>query len=98
MSTILHALTQLASTELTDGQLLGRYVTTGDAAAFETLVRRHGPMVRQADAVLLLAAHRPAHGVSFPPELNDRFGGIQAGQAVIVAVGATQDGEGCSRP
>jgi RNA polymerase sigma factor (sigma-70 family) len=45
MSTILHALTQLAGTELTDGQLLGRYVTTGDAVAFETLVRRHGPMV-----------------------------------------------------
>src|SRR6516165_8078426 len=45
MSTILHVLTQLASAELTDGQLLGRYVTTRDAAAFETLVRRHGPMV-----------------------------------------------------
>jgi RNA polymerase sigma factor (sigma-70 family) len=45
MSTLLHTLTQLASTELTDGQLLGRYLTTRDAAAFETLVRRHGPMV-----------------------------------------------------
>jgi RNA polymerase sigma factor (sigma-70 family) len=45
MSTILHALTQHASTQLTDGQLLDRYVTTGDAATFETLVRRHGPMV-----------------------------------------------------
>jgi RNA polymerase sigma factor (sigma-70 family) len=45
MSTILHTLTQLVSTELTDGQLLGRYVTTRDAAAFEILVRRHGPMV-----------------------------------------------------
>jgi RNA polymerase sigma factor (sigma-70 family) len=45
MPTILHALTQLASTGLSDGQLLSRYVTTRDAAAFETLVRRHGPMV-----------------------------------------------------
>jgi RNA polymerase sigma factor (sigma-70 family) len=45
MSTFLHALTQHASTHLTDGQLLGRYVTTRDAATFETLVRRHGPMV-----------------------------------------------------
>jgi RNA polymerase sigma factor (sigma-70 family) len=45
MPTLLHALTQLASAELTDGQLLDRYVATHDAAAFETLVRRHGPMV-----------------------------------------------------
>jgi RNA polymerase sigma factor (sigma-70 family) len=45
MPTILHALTQQASSQLSDGQLLDRYVTTGDAATFETLVRRHGPMV-----------------------------------------------------
>jgi RNA polymerase sigma factor (sigma-70 family) len=45
MSTFLHGLTQHASTQLTDGQLLGRYVTRRDAATFETLVRRHGPMV-----------------------------------------------------
>jgi hypothetical protein len=43
--------------------------------------------------VLLLAARLPAHGVSFPPELNDRFGGIPAGQAVIVTFGATQVGD-----
>jgi RNA polymerase sigma factor (sigma-70 family) len=30
---------------LTDGRLLGEYVRAGDAAAFEALVRRHGPMV-----------------------------------------------------
>src|SRR4051812_33686677 len=30
---------------LTDGQLLGDFVATGDPAAFEALVRRHGPMV-----------------------------------------------------
>src|SRR6516162_3491754 len=30
---------------LTDGVLLERFVTDGDAAAFELLVWRHGPMV-----------------------------------------------------
>jgi RNA polymerase sigma-70 factor (ECF subfamily) len=30
---------------LTDGELLGRFVTGRDEAAFETLVHRHGPMV-----------------------------------------------------
>jgi RNA polymerase sigma factor (sigma-70 family) len=30
---------------LTDGQLLDRFCSHGDAAAFEALVRRHGPMV-----------------------------------------------------
>src|ERR1700730_2250845 len=30
---------------LTDGQLLQCFVTDGDEAAFEALVRRHGPMV-----------------------------------------------------
>jgi RNA polymerase sigma factor (sigma-70 family) len=30
---------------LTDGQLLGRFVERRDEAAFETLLRRHGPMV-----------------------------------------------------
>jgi RNA polymerase sigma factor (sigma-70 family) len=30
---------------LSDGQLLGRYLERGDAAAFEALLRRHGPMV-----------------------------------------------------
>src|SRR5215470_14281925 len=30
---------------LTDGELLGRFVARRDEAAFEALVRRHGPMV-----------------------------------------------------
>src|SRR5262249_39113560 len=30
---------------MTDGQLLARFVATQEAAAFEELVRRHGPMV-----------------------------------------------------
>ncbi len=31
--------------EPTDGQLLGKFIEQGDQTAFETLVRRHGPMV-----------------------------------------------------
>src|SRR4051812_1174823 len=30
---------------LSDGQLLGRFVDRREAAAFEVIVRRHGPMV-----------------------------------------------------
>ncbi len=32
--------------DLTDGQLLERFVSRREAAALESLVRRHGPMVR----------------------------------------------------
>src|SRR4051794_21656516 len=31
--------------DLSDGHLLGRFTQNGDEAAFEALVRRHGPMV-----------------------------------------------------
>src|SRR3954462_2161933 len=34
-----------AGAECSDGQLVGRYVTSGDEAAFAGLVARHGPMV-----------------------------------------------------
>jgi RNA polymerase sigma factor (sigma-70 family) len=34
-----------AAGDLTDGQLLGMYVSRRNEAAFETLIRRHGPMV-----------------------------------------------------
>jgi RNA polymerase sigma factor (sigma-70 family) len=37
--------TALLSADLTDGQLLECYLTRQEAAAFEALVRRHGPMV-----------------------------------------------------
>jgi|GEM_PF-6891566 len=76
MSTILHALTQLAGTELTDGQLLGRYVTTGDAAAFETLVRRHGPTVLGVCRRLL-------------PNLHDAEDAFQATFLVLVRKATT---------
>lgn len=36
---------QSCDVEMTDEQLLDRFVSQGDAAAFEALVRRHGPMV-----------------------------------------------------
>jgi RNA polymerase sigma factor (sigma-70 family) len=49
-ATILHHLRQAALRHdcmgLTDGQLLRSFLYRGDEAAFEALVRRHGPMVR----------------------------------------------------
>src|SRR5262245_48490612 len=46
---VLHHLRRLARApqvaQPPDGQLLERFTTQGDAAAFEALVRRHGPMV-----------------------------------------------------
>ena len=33
------------SGDLTDGQLLTRFLNRSDETAFETLLRRHGPMV-----------------------------------------------------
>lgn len=43
--------------QLADAVLLRRFQTTGDAAAFAVLVRRHGPMVRDVVARLLANAH-----------------------------------------
>ena len=40
-----HILSQQEARGLTDGQLLERFLTYQDEAAFEALVRRHGPMV-----------------------------------------------------
>ena len=47
---------QLAA-DHTDGQLLDCYVASGNEAAFEALVRRHGPMVLGVCRRLLLDAH-----------------------------------------
>jgi RNA polymerase sigma factor (sigma-70 family) len=47
LNTVLHHLHHLAGGNgtLTDGQLLGRFVSRRDEAAFELLIRRHGPLV-----------------------------------------------------
>jgi RNA polymerase sigma factor (sigma-70 family) len=45
---LLHCIRRIASqagSELSDSQLLARYLSDGDATAFEALVTRHGPMV-----------------------------------------------------
>ncbi len=76
MSTVRHALAQLAGTEPTDGQLLGRYVATRDAASFETLVRRHGPMVLGVCRRLL-------------PDRNDAEDAFQATFLVLVRKATT---------
>jgi RNA polymerase sigma-70 factor (ECF subfamily) len=48
---------QRATTDMTDGQLLERFVVGRDEAAFEALVRRHGPMVFGACLRLLRDRH-----------------------------------------
>jgi RNA polymerase sigma factor (sigma-70 family) len=49
MSRVLHSLRRAAlrsdGGDLSDGQMLERFLTARDEAAFEALVRRHGPMV-----------------------------------------------------
>jgi RNA polymerase sigma factor (sigma-70 family) len=50
-----NVLDRLRRTDLTDGQLLARYVAGRDELAFEGLVRRHGPMVLGVCRRLLLS-------------------------------------------
>jgi RNA polymerase sigma factor (sigma-70 family) len=51
---VLDRLRNAAGPRETDGQLLGRYVSSRDESAFEQLVRRHGPMVLGVCRRLLL--------------------------------------------
>jgi RNA polymerase sigma factor (sigma-70 family) len=61
LTTVLHQLHQLAggaaAGTLTDGQLLGRFVSRRDEAAFELLVRRHGPLVWGTCRRILAGSH-----------------------------------------
>jgi RNA polymerase sigma factor (sigma-70 family) len=61
LNTVLHQLHHLAggpaAAALTDGQLLGRFVSRRDGAAFELLVRRHGPLVWSACRRVLGSPH-----------------------------------------
>jgi RNA polymerase sigma factor (sigma-70 family) len=45
LGTVLHDLRRQAQEGLTDGELLDRFISRHDEAAFEGLLRRHGPMV-----------------------------------------------------
>src|SRR5436305_1047943 len=61
MSTVIRELRRAAlgrdGAGLTDGELPERYRAHGDEAAFETLVRRHGPMVLGVCRRVLRNAH-----------------------------------------
>jgi RNA polymerase sigma factor (sigma-70 family) len=59
----LHALTVNGQAQLSDGQLLERFAADRDAAAFEALLRRHGPLV--------LSVGRRVLGAG--PDLEDVF-------------------------
>jgi RNA polymerase sigma factor (sigma-70 family) len=87
LDTVLRHLRQLtaASDEPSDGQLLHRFTTRRDEAAFTTLVRRHGPLVLGVCRRLL----------NNPHDADDAF---QATFLVLVRRAATLDGRSSLGP
>jgi RNA polymerase sigma factor (sigma-70 family) len=63
LTTVLHHLSALAVDQLSDGQLLERFIATADEAAFATLVQRHSRLV--------LGVGRRLLGVG--PDVDDVF-------------------------
>src|SRR5947209_19749596 len=59
MRTVVHFIRRLGgeTEHLTDAQLLQRFITRRDEAAFEALMRRHGPMVLGTCRRLLRQGH-----------------------------------------
>jgi RNA polymerase sigma factor (sigma-70 family) len=53
----LHRVVEPCADEVTDGELLGRFITHCDDGAFALLVRRHGPMVLAVCRRLLRRSH-----------------------------------------
>ena len=83
---------------LADGELLERFVARRDEAAFEALVKRHGPMVLQVCRGVLADAHEarrclPGH-VSGPGATSGLDSQARVGRELAVRRGRADRGSG----